>query len=302
MAKTVEIKLSDLVFATRCCGCGSDDFVMSSRHESVKTKSVAGETKYKKVHFKLPLCERCTSWNILYLLGAGFAMLSDGLFLSMGDLDTEVMVAGLGVFLACMYLFFLKFPKKHYQVLDYDGKAGLLKIRFRNSDFANEMARIAKKNAETPTPDPVYPTGPVPEEDLQRIQQYANLAMKTLKDLVAEQAGYNVASITVLSSGVNSLRLKADAMQREKIANIYGAFLGCAIIENYKSHKACWVKTKDGIGIKLEKPGTKMPLIVFPFTRLFKHFDQGEEQSMLNFYVEIPIAIEALANFKPPTL
>ncbi|MGY3265592.1 hypothetical protein [Lysobacter sp. HA35] len=139
------------------------------------------------------------------------------------------------------------------------------------------------------------PAGPIYEEvPLQTsttLRSYADNLLQSLRSNVSPSLGYDAESIKWLSDDVSAQRAAYSGEPKVKVANIYGAFLGTAIIEHYKALNGRWVENQEGMGVLLPEHSK----IVFPITRVFKQIEDGDDYSMLSIFLAIPQLVDAAA-------
>jgi hypothetical protein len=144
----------------------------------------------------------------------------------------------------------------------------------------------------------VEPSQPLDGETLARLEAYAETVLKTLQKTVPG-ARYDEASIRRLSQDLsaNGSSYKGDA--RVKIANMYGAFLGKAIRTTHSKYPATWVRWKDDIALEFNSGAGGAKKLLFPITRLFKHLDNGEQDSIYSLFMAVPQFLAGEARRKP---
>jgi hypothetical protein len=141
----------------------------------------------------------------------------------------------------------------------------------------------------------VEPAQPLDGETVTRLNAYAQTVLKILQKSVPD-AGYDLASIRRLSEDLsaNGSSYKGDA--RVKIANMYGAFLGKAILITYSKYPAAWVRWRGDVGLEFAADANGVRKILMPITRVFKHVDNGEADSIYSLFMAVP---EFLASAGP---
>jgi hypothetical protein len=138
-----------------------------------------------------------------------------------------------------------------------------------------------------PQADPVEASQPLDAETVGRLNAYAEAVLKILQK-TAPAAGYDRVSIRRLSEDLsaNGSSYKGDA--RVKIANMYGAFLGKAILVTYPKYPATWVRWRGDVGLEFEVDANGMRKLLMPITRVFKHLDNGESNSIDSLFMAVP--------------
>jgi len=135
--------------------------------------------------------------------------------------------------------------------------------------------------------NPVEESQPLDGDLLSRINSYAESVLKTLQAAMPN-AGYDEAAIKRLSQDLTANRSRYTAEQRVQIANMYGAFLGKSIMTAYPKTPAQWVRWKGDIGLEFQTSPRGQRKVSFPITRVFKHIESGDADSIHSFFLAIP--------------
>jgi hypothetical protein len=138
-----------------------------------------------------------------------------------------------------------------------------------------------------PQAGPVEPSQPLDSEEVAKLNAYAETILKILRG-AASDAGYDQASIGRLSKDLTANGSRYTGDQRIKIANMYGAFLGKAILATYSEHPAAWVRWRGDVGLEFAAGANRLRKILFPITRVFKHMENGESDSIYSFFIAFP--------------
>jgi hypothetical protein len=128
-------------------------------------------------------------------------------------------------------------------------------------------------------PDPLAPA-PLPPEELERLNAQARQIRDTLTEKLGTAAGYDLRAVEWLSISLNSSRKQYVGELGVRVANLYGAFLGNALIETHADAQPVWVKTPEGVGIHFRNPNGRILKIVYPIARVTKQIEHGEEYSI----------------------
>ncbi len=132
---------------------------------------------------------------------------------------------------------------------------------------------------------------PVAGEDLQNLNNTAEHIRRVLCDLLGREIGYCGEAVKMLSDGVNGLKLKKSQEEIDRLIWMYGAFLGKAIIESYSEGRNHWVDNKvDNYCLKVYTEDEET--MAAPFTRVIRHFKEGDEHSMYAFFLRIGYVVE----------
>ena len=135
--------------------------------------------------------------------------------------------------------------------------------------------------------NPVEESQPLEGDLLSRINSYAESVLKTLQTAIPN-ATYDETAIRRLSQDLTANRSRYTPEQRVQIANMYGAFLGKSIMAAYPGTPAKWVRWKGDIGLEFQTSPRGQRKISFPITRVFKHIESGDTESIHSFFLAIP--------------
>ena len=132
---------------------------------------------------------------------------------------------------------------------------------------------------------------PLGEEEIRMLGQYAEHILSAVREGMPD-FGYDARAVELLSRDIDRKRLSMNEEQKVKIANLYGAFLGQAILQTPLGAQGRWVRMGGDIGIVFEHKGKQQ--VVFPINRVFSHIEQGEEASMVSLYLALRDVVEQL--------
>ena len=121
-------------------------------------------------------------------------------------------------------------------------------------------------------------------QEAQRISDYAESVVAAFKS-DAPTFGYNPPSVRLLSDSITSGRAGYTEEQRIRVANLFGAFCGHAMLVCHKGVPGRWIKSKGDLGIVFTRG--KQQWVVFPINRVFKHIDSGPEYSTYDFFMAV---------------
>ena len=100
---------------------------------------------------------------------------------------------------------------------------------------------------------------------------------ENVKKVFAEQAlDYDEPSIEWLGGYIDRNREKWDDGMRASLSSTLGSFLGECIIANFGGR---WEMTEYGMGVMFDDGNG-----AFPFNKINKHIENGEEDSIASFY------------------
>jgi hypothetical protein len=125
---------------------------------------------------------------------------------------------------------------------------------------------------------------PITTQEAQQIAAYADSVVAAFKS-EAPDFGHNPRSVKLLSDSITSGRGGYTEDQRIKVANLFGAFCGQAMISFNKGVASRWIKSKGDLGIVFTRG--KQQWVAFPINRVFKHIDGGAEYATYDFFMAV---------------
>jgi hypothetical protein len=131
---------------------------------------------------------------------------------------------------------------------------------------------------------------PITQQEAQQIQTYADSVLAAFRN-EAPEFGYNPPSVKLLSDSISSGRADYTEDQRIRVANLFGAFCGHAMVVLNKGVASRWIKSKGDLGIAFTRG--KQQWVVFPINRVFKHIDSGPEFSTYDFFMALHELLKA---------
>jgi hypothetical protein len=132
---------------------------------------------------------------------------------------------------------------------------------------------------------------PIEAETLQLIDSYSDQVMKMLRANIDPSLGFDEKAIKILSDDLEGGRHKYNEEKKNIIANMYGAFLGKAIVQTNLGGSGKWVKYNNDVGIVFNENSETIPFIALPINRAFKHIENGDEYSIYSYFMAMPAAI-----------
>ncbi len=127
---------------------------------------------------------------------------------------------------------------------------------------------------------------PMDAESVARIESYAESILATLRK-GEPAAGYDGNSVGRLARDLSANGAQYAPEQRVQIANMYGAFLGRAILTTYPQFSGRWVRWKGDVGIEFAHGNDQVSKILFPITKAFKHIENGEQDSIYGLFATV---------------
>jgi hypothetical protein len=134
---------------------------------------------------------------------------------------------------------------------------------------------------------------PIEAETMQLIESYSAQVIKMLHENIDASLDFDERATKILSDDLEGGRRKYTEEKKNIIANMYGAFLGKAIIQTQLGGSGKWVKYNDEVGILYNDNSDTIPLIALPINRAFKHIETGDEYSIYSYFLAIPATISA---------
>jgi hypothetical protein len=131
-------------------------------------------------------------------------------------------------------------------------------------------------------PEPA-PQKALSADELERMNAYAKQILDTVSKELGSPAAYDMRAVEWLANNLSTKREKYTGELGNKVAKLYGAFLGTVLIETCADALPVWVRSREGVGIHFRKPNGRMMTVVFPGARVLKHIEHGEEYSILAF-------------------
>jgi hypothetical protein len=142
---------------------------------------------------------------------------------------------------------------------------------------------------------------PLPPSEIEEIRQQAEFLRSKMSQSGTRQAMFDAVAVKTLSDEVNSIRGSLDEQKKEIIANVYGMFLGEAMLRANPTADGKWVRMKSGdIAICWQKPkGDMAVMFSMPITRVFKQLEHGETYSMYSLFLSMPRVLSGETKLPP---
>jgi len=114
--------------------------------------------------------------------------------------------------------------------------------------------------------------------EIEQINQYAEKLVLSMQKNAAPEFGYDEESVQFLSEVITKEGSSYSEKAREVLPSVYGSYLGIAIIKKYGGK---WVNVEGlGYGVMIDENN-----IAFPFNKVSKHIENGEEDSIYTLYI-----------------
>ena len=133
---------------------------------------------------------------------------------------------------------------------------------------------------------------PMDAESVALIEGYAERILATLRK-GEPTATYDSNSVRRLGADLTANGARYTPDQRVKIANMYGAFLGRAILVTYPQFQGKWVRWRGDVGIEFAHRDAGRRKILFPITKAFKHIENGEPDSIHALFSAVPEFVQS---------
>lgn len=117
--------------------------------------------------------------------------------------------------------------------------------------------------------------------EFENIRLNAELVVKTLGENNGVNLAFDEDSVKWLDGYVERNRENWDVQTKEKLSGVLGSFLGECIRLNFGGE---WKMSEYGLGIVFDDGNA-----AYPFNKIRKQMDNGEEDSIASFYSTIPL-------------
>ena len=118
----------------------------------------------------------------------------------------------------------------------------------------------------------------------ENVKQNAEHTIKMFERSHNMTLNYDEKSIKFVDDFINQSGYKFDDKQKEQLINFLGSFLGECIRQNYGGN---WELANAEPAVKFDEKNA-----VFPFNKIRKQFENGQEDSILSFYQVIPLVFK----------
>lgn len=116
---------------------------------------------------------------------------------------------------------------------------------------------------------------------MENIRRNADLVVKVFAENNNVSLDYDEDSIEWLDGYIERNRENFDEATINRLVSVLGSFLGECVKRNFGGE---WAQTENGLAIVFSDGNG-----VFPFSKIEKHFRNGNEDSIFSFYQTIPI-------------
>jgi hypothetical protein len=125
--------------------------------------------------------------------------------------------------------------------------------------------------------------------DLEQIRQQTEFLRSKMPQRGTTPVAFDAAAVKELSDEVNRMRGSLDEKKEQIVANLYGLFLGEALLRANRHADGKWVRLKNGdVAICWQKPkGDMQVMFSMPISRVFKQLEHGETYSMYSLFLSM---------------
>ncbi len=118
-------------------------------------------------------------------------------------------------------------------------------------------------------------------ELIERIQANAELVIAVARDHFGEEIGYDESGVAWLARYAQERHEQGEAGENDALISTLGSYLGECIIHTYGGE---WRRRDGMIGVHFDDASA-----AFPFSKIAKHLANGEEDSVLPYFKDIPV-------------
>ena len=159
----------------------------------------------------------------------------------------------------------------------------LLSVNTLAADFETTIRKPT--NDESKRLELLLKTSELSESELDKLKKYSVLTINMLHDLGHKNFNFEEESVNLLSGIIDKEGSAYSDKTKNALSTLWGAYLGAAIIDNYGGK---WVKMGDGSYAVL----VGVSKYVFPMVRVYKHINNGAEDSILALYKSVTISTQ----------
>lgn len=159
-------------------------------------------------------------------------------------------------------------------------------VAFAQTAMAQKAEKIPGEGQPPPVERPEQLPAPSAEAQI-AIDKNVELVRKTMPEVAGIAFDYDEASIEWLDGYINRMREEFDG-EPGRLGQVLASYIGESIRRKYGGR---WVEAEYGIGVEI-RPN----FVAFPFNKVSKQFENGQEDSVFSFYQSIqPLLDEANA-------
>lgn len=126
---------------------------------------------------------------------------------------------------------------------------------------------------------------PLSPDEQSAIDDNAALIVREASKVSGSTLGYDETSVAWMDDYIERRRGDLDAELFEKSIDVFGSCLGECVRHQYGGR---WMVIDGEMAVLFNEPNA-----VFPFSRVAKHFRNGAEDSILNWFIAIPLVFNA---------
>jgi hypothetical protein len=119
---------------------------------------------------------------------------------------------------------------------------------------------------------------------LDRIRRNAELVVSVANKQLGEVVSYDEAGVRWLDGYIQRQHKNGDPANRDALVSTLGSFLGECIIHTFGGR---WAENDECWFVQFEGGNA-----AYPFVKVSKHLEHGEEDSVLSFFNMIPVVFQ----------
>jgi hypothetical protein len=127
---------------------------------------------------------------------------------------------------------------------------------------------------------PAKPGAPEPADPVKAIRANAQLVVDTMKADAGVELRFDAESVKWLDGYIERNRNQLDAATKSKLGDVFGSYLGEALVRTYGGQ---WEQYQDTWCVSFGKDNK-----AFPFAKVAKQFKNGSEDSIYSFFCAVP--------------
>lgn len=138
-------------------------------------------------------------------------------------------------------------------------------------------------DAQDPQPTPTRRT-PVPPDLQAKIRENGELFRRTIREQLEVELDYDAAGVEWTDGYINRIREGFDEQHRQGAVMVIASFLGECLVKQYDGR---WNYVNGEMAVDC-LAGEDVRIDAFPFSKVWKQFENGPEDSIASFYRVIP--------------
>jgi hypothetical protein len=118
--------------------------------------------------------------------------------------------------------------------------------------------------------------------EIDHIKANAQLVISTARSNLGKDIGFDEAAVRWLNGYIQRQHEQGNPANRDGLVSTLGSFLGECIAQTYDGE---WREVDGMLAVAFDERNA-----VFPFNKVAKQLENGAEDSVLSFFITIPIA------------